>query len=291
MSLCWNNRIIADVSLARIHGFKVAGGFGFRLGLEFSVPAWDEKTTGPMPTVLFYPAAVQVGESEPYAIARAFSENPQPFRVTAFGSGPSGVLFDIVLSPAAMEHLERTRVGRGMTVKMRLQVEARRDGEVQVISDDVSKSFNQSDWLVALEQAGFGKTMLFEVPIPEGVVGDEHWSRLLERARLEFLRGQYSAAVSSCRLVLEALTDNLQQTAALQDANDLKKKRERTLAQREFVLRQAAMDYSSASHHVDSGLPDDIYDRRGAQMLMGITASLAASALAREQDVKRAAGT
>ena len=290
MSLCWNSRIIAEPSLARIHGFKVAGGFGFRLGLEFGVPAWDVSKVGPMPTVLFYPAAVQVGETEPYALGRAFSETAQPFRVTEFGSAPNGVLFDIVLSPAAMEHLERTRVGRGMTVKMRLQVEARRDGEVQVISDDVSKSFNQSDWLAALEQAGFGRTMLFEVPIPEGVVGDEHWYRLLERARLEFLRGQYSAAVSSCRLVLESLTDNLAQTAALQDANDLKKKRDRTLVQRELVLRHAAMEFSNPSHHVDSGLPDDIYDRRNAQMLMGITASLVASTLARVEDVKRAAG-
>lgn len=65
MSLCWNNRIIADVSLARIHGFKVAGGFGFRLGLVFSVPAWDEKTAGPMPTVLFYPAQFKSARVNP----------------------------------------------------------------------------------------------------------------------------------------------------------------------------------------------------------------------------------
>lgn len=291
MSLSWNSRIIAEPSLARVHGFKVAGAYGLRLGLEFNVPAWDESRDGSVPTVLFFPASVQVGESDPYAVGHAFAENPQPFTVTKFGSAPNTVLFDVVLSPAAMEHLERSRVGRGMTLKARLLVEARRASEVRVLSCDVSKSFNQSDWLAALEQAGFGKTMLFEVPIPKGVVGDEHWSRLLERARLEFLRGQYSAAVSSCRLVLESLTDNLAQTAALQDANDLKKKRDRTLAQRELVLRHAAMEYSNPSHHVDSGLPEDIYDRRSAQMLMGITASLVASALARVEGVKRAAGS
>ena len=291
MSLYWNSRIIADPVLARVHGYKVAGGYGIRLGLEFAVPAWDESKVGPTPAVFFYPCAVQVGDSEPYALGRAFSENPQPFLVTEHGSNPNGVLFDLVLSPAAMERLERTRAGQGMQVKVKLQAEARRPGETRVVSDEVSRTFSQSDWLIALEQAGFGRTMLFEVPIPEGRQGDEHWSRLLERARREFLEGHYSTSVGTCRLVLEALTSELKQDVAVQGASDLKKKRERTVEQRELVLRQAAMDYSSPSHHMDGGHPDDLYDRRSAQMLLGIVSSLVTSGLARAVDAQRAVAT
>jgi len=155
----------------------------------------------------------------------------------------------------------------------------------------VSRTFSQSDWLIALEQAGFGRTMLFEVPIPEGEQGDEHWSRLLERARREFLEGRYSTSVGTCRLVLEALTSELKQDVAVQGASDLKKKRERTVEQRELVLRQAAMDYSSPSHHMDGGHPDDLYDRRAAQMLLGIVSSLVTSGLARAVDAQRAVAT
>jgi len=288
VSLSWNGRIVADPVLVRIHGYKVAGGFGLRLGVEFAVPAWDAATFGDMPTVIFFPASVQVGDSEPYAIGRAFCENPKPFMVTASGSSPNAALFELVLSPAAMERLERTRNGRGMQVKMTLQAEARRTEETRVLTDEVSKTFNQSDWLAVLEQAGYGRTMLFEVPIPEDERGTEHWSRLLERARREFLLGHYSTSVGTCRLVLEALTSELKQDTATQSASDVKKRRDRTLEQRELVLRQAAMDYASPSHHTDCGHPDDLYDRRESQMVLGVTANLVASALAGDSDRRRA---
>jgi hypothetical protein len=282
-------RIIANPSLSRVHGFKVAGGYGLRLGLEFVVPAWQVERWGSMPTVIFFPATVQVGDSEPFALGHAFAENPQPFTVTEHGSGPTGVLFDLILSPAAVERLERTRDGRGMHFKVKLQAEARRPDGTLVIWEELSKTFSQSDWLLALEHAGYGRTMLFEVPIPESAQGNGHWSRLLERARREYIEGRYSTSVGTCRLVLESLTTDLKQDVAIQEATDLKKKRDRTVEQRELALRKAAMDYANAAHHVDSGHPDDLYDRREAQMLLGVTANLVATSLTRQADIQRAA--
>lgn len=54
--------------------------------------------------------------------------------------------------------------GDSLTVK--LQAELRRATEVQIAWDDLAGTFNISQWIAALKQAGYGQTLLFEVPIP-----------------------------------------------------------------------------------------------------------------------------
>lgn len=290
MSLTWNSRIIANAHLTRVHGFKVAGGYGLRLGVDFTVPNWEVEKDGPIPAVFFASSVVEVGDSQPLAIGRAFPETPQPFRVSKHSSGPTGALFDVILTPAAMERVERQRAGRDLRVTVKLQAEARKPEETLVVAYDASKTFTQSDWLVALEQAGFGRSMLFEVPIPEGAEGDEDWTRTLERARHDFFLGRYPSAVTACRMVLESLTQGLKQEAQLKVARDLHKKDRQLLSvdQRELILRQAAMDYSSLSVHMGCGHPDDLFDRGAAQMLLSITSSLVSSALTRAAEAQLA---
>lgn len=284
MSLCWNSRIIADVRLSRVHGMRVTGGFGLRLGMDFSAPGWPADEVPPQMQLM--PSAVYVGDSAPMLLGRAFPETPRPVLITGYGSGTVGALFEVVLSGGALEAVERIRNGRDLRIGVKLQAQAHRGAEVLVVEEDASKTFGQSEWLNALEQSGFSKTLLFEIQVPDGPEGSEPWARMLERARSEFFEGRFSSCVGSCRLVLESLTASLGQEPAMKTARELQKK-DRTVEQRELMLRQAAMDYSSPSHHMDSGHPDDLYDRKSAQLLLGITAGLVRSALARLDGARR----
>lgn len=292
MSLSWNGRIIADVKLSRLSGFRVLGAFGLRLSVEFAATTWREDEGAP-PVALMLAARLQFGASQPVLLGLASPENPMPFNVTNHGSSATGMGYDITLSPAAMEALEARRNGAGVELKLRVQAEVRRDGDIRILEDDVGATFTQSDWLSVLESSGYGRSLLFEVPLPTSPSANEPWAKLLENARIHFLRGHYPTAVSVCRQVLESLSHELGQETQLRDSVDIHKKAKRglTLDQRELVLRQAAMDYSSPSHHVDSGLPDDLYDRRNAQMLLGITASLLAAGLSRTADAEHATAT
>ena len=54
---------------------------------------------------------VLLGGSQPLSLGRAYPETPQPVTVSQHSSGPRGVLFDLALSPAAMDALEHARNG------------------------------------------------------------------------------------------------------------------------------------------------------------------------------------
>lgn len=286
-NISWYGQVMADVRLSRIAGQKVAGGFGLRLGLEFNVVSWT--ANGCPPRVLLLPAVVLLAGSEPLILGRAFPEVPQPVVVNQYSSSRTGVQFDIVLSPAAMEVLERVRNGAGVTLQLKLQAELRRDAEVLVDAADLSATFSVSDWLVALEQCGYGRSILFEVPVPSHFEEEVPWAKVLESARANLYKGHYAQCVAECRLVLESLTKELGQEDTFKTAK-AQQKTDRTklsVDQRELVLRQAAVDYASLAHHVDAGVPAEVYDRRSAQMLLAIVAALVASALARHVDSER----
>lgn len=285
MSISWNGTyVIADARLARVHGQRLAGSYGLRFGVDFNVVNWAQQP--PFPVVMFLPATVMLTTPGGTGInlGKALPEVPMPFTVSEYSAGGRGLMFDLAVAPAAMEVIETARNGEGLSFSVALQAEVRRGADVGIAHEQVTTSFTVSDWLVALEQCGYGRSMLFEVPLLEAAAGGETWTKLLGSARAQFLKGHYAQAVGECRLVLEALTRELGQGQMLSEAITQHKtsKRGLTLEQRELILRQAAVDYCSLAHHVDGGIPAEMYDRRSAQMLLATAATLVSAAVARQ---------
>lgn len=273
-----NNRIVADTRLAGVFGAKLAGGYGVRLSIEFNVLGWDQPDC---PQVVLAPARVHLNGEHGLQLGLAFPETIQPFTVTTYG-GTRGACFDLLLSQQALETIERHRDGQGVSLNIKLHGEIRRRGEVHLVHDDVRGDVNVVQWLTAMEQAGYGRSMLFEVPIPVEPAGLGGALQLLEAARQLFSRGHYPEVVSKCRMVIEGLTAELGQDAALKAAQAAHKQ-SRTREQRELVMRQAAMDFASLAHHPTGVSQDELFDRNAAQMMLGTTAALVSSALAGRQ--------
>lgn len=118
----------------------------------------------------------------------------------------------------------------------------------------------------ARSAGGYGRTLLFEVPIPSEPAGPGTSLELLESARRLLASGHYSEVVAKCRMVLEGLTQELNEGPALKAARDAQKQ-DRTAQERELVMRQAAIDF----------------DRNAAQMMLGTTAALVSSAMSRRR--------
>ncbi|MDY0744802.1 hypothetical protein SNE35_09800 [Paucibacter sp. R3-3] len=272
-----NSRIIADTRLAGISGAKLAGGFLLRLTIDFNVMGWELPD---IPVVVFAPARVHLQEMHGLLLGQASPETLQPFTVSNYG-GPRAAMFDLFLTPQAMDVLEKHRDGRGVPLSIQLQGEIRRAGAVHLIQDEVRGELNVVQWLAALEQAGYGRSMLFEVPIPSTPASAGAAVELLEAARQLFSRGHYPDAVAKCRMVIEGLTASLGQDAELRAATAAPK-HTRTREQRELAMRQAAMDFASLAHHPTSVAQDELFDRNAAQMLLGTTAALVSSALAKK---------
>lgn len=269
-----NTRIIADTRLAGVSGMPIAGGYLLKLTVEFTVMNWDFPDR---PTVIFAPARVYMKGNEGLQLGLAVSETVQPFTVSNY-SGTRAACFDLFLSQAAMETVEKRRDGQGVSLSIKLHGEIRLAGDVHLIYDDVHGDVNLVQWLGALEQAGYGRSVLFEVPIPSQPEAAGTAVELLEAARQHFSRGHYPDAVSKCRMVIEGLTAALGQDDLLKAALATSKQG-RTREQRELVMRQAAMDFSSLAHHPTGVSQDELFDRKAAQMMLGMTAALVSSGL------------
>jgi hypothetical protein len=282
MGINLNSRIIADARLAGIHGGKLAGGYALRISVEFDVRNWDE---GEPPDVVMGPARVDLQGKGGLLLGLAFPETIQPFTVSKYACKRS-VHFDLLLSQPAMETVERHRDGQGVSLNVKLHAEVRRAGQTQVAHDDVRGDFNVAHWIAALEQAGYGRSLLFEVPIPSEHQALGSVLEMLEAARRLLAQGHYPDAVAKCRVVIEGLTTELGQTTGLRAAL-AQSKQDRSLEQRELVMRQAAMDFASLAVHAKDVPINKLFDRNAAQMMLGTTAALVSSAMVRQTSGQR----
>lgn len=280
----WNSRTIADARLNSVHGGRLAGGYLLRLGVEFDVLNWDD---GPPPVVIMAPARVWLQGQIGLVLGLAQPETFQPFTVSQYPS-KRAVLFDLPMTQQAMEAVERHRNGLGVSLTVKLQTEVRRGAEVQVGWVDLAGTFNVSQWVEALDQAGYGRTLLFEVPIPAEPAGLGSAIELLETARGLLATGHYSEVVAKCRMVLERLTQELDDDLALKAARAAQG-RDRTAQQRELLIRQAAIDFAHLAHHPTGISLDEAFDRNAAQMMLGMTAALVSSSMGRKAAALRQA--
>jgi hypothetical protein len=250
-----------------------------RLGVDFDVLNWDEGTAPPV--VILAPARVWMQDPGGISLGLAHPEIFMPFTVSQY-AGKGAVLFDLPLSQSAMEAVERRRNGGGLSLAVGLQAEVRRGTEVQRGWADLTASFNVSEWITALEQAGYGRTLLFEVPIPTEPAESGSALELMESARRLLPSGHYAEVVAKCRMILEGMTQQLGEDVAIKAARAAQV-RERTVLQRELVMRQAAIEFAHLAHHPTGVSLDEAFDRNAAQMMLGITAALISSAMSRRR--------
>lgn len=277
MGISWNSRALADARLISVHGGRMAGGYILRLGVEFHTLNWDVDAYPPQ--VLMSPARVWLNGQNGLSLGLAYPETLQPFTVSAY-AGKRAILFDLMLSRQAMEAIESHRNGQGVVVAVRLQAEARKGSEVQIVYDDLVANFNLSQWTEAMSQAGYGRSILFEVPIPSEPATLGGSIELLEAARQFLAQGNYSEVVAKCRMVLERLTDELGEGLALKQAREINKQ-DRTLLQRELIMRQEAINFAHLAHHPTGSSLGQLFNRNAAQMLLATTAALVSSAMSR----------
>jgi uncharacterized protein YacL (UPF0231 family) len=273
MSICWNSRIIADSRFAGVSGEPAADGYRLKLTIVFNIQGWTHDQ--PIPVVRLSPAPVTAcGENVEIHVGYAVPESTIPFTVYLQGA-TNGHLHLITLTGKAMEEVERLRAGQGIRLRLKLQGEVWKGYEVAPIHETVECRITQSDWLAALEQSNYGRTLLFEVPLPAVETANVLApARYLQQAQKHFVRGHYDEAVGDCRKALEAIKSAADNQTAAMKAFKGGKEKELSLDQRELVIRQAVMNYLHPAHHHDD--KEDIirYDRSSAAMVLGLTASL-----------------
>lgn len=282
MSIQWSNWTLADSSFVHASGRKMLGNYGLRLAVRYDTHVWRQQ--GPVPMIILTSSAVTL--IKPTSIFAGFGipESTSPFQITQYANRTE-VVFDVALSPGAMQEIETARNGAGLDLNLRINGVITCGPDSARADDLIHICINQSDWLRVLDECGFGKTLLFEIPLNIEVVSDaELVATEFESARRHLNLGHYQEVVAACRRAIERLNQCLGHDGTLATARSVKGdgKRSLTIFERELLIRGTAMDFASLAHHADH-VQARPFDRLDATMMLGLTAALANTALGRAQ--------
>jgi len=127
------------------------------------------------------------------------------------GSYPLVMVADLSLQQ--LEAIEGIRLGKGLTIGAKLSMTwsgrvQNRIGLIRLPSDHLSHQVNQGTWAEILQQMGYRRVMLLEIPVPDERSSPElaEATAHLAKAQQALDRGEYREAVGCCRDVLESLS-------------------------------------------------------------------------------------
>jgi len=149
------------------------------------------------------------------------------------------------------------------------------EGKADSFSDRGEFNVLKQEWLRALGQMNYKKTLLFELEMPSANILGEQVISLLEKAQSHILNGTFEEAVASCRKVIELVeTQRGDKADAASAANSYKNnRREMTVCQRMLFLREALKNITHLANHAN----EDSFSRYQAQSVLGMTVALLSS--------------
>jgi hypothetical protein len=145
-------------------------------------------------------------------------------------------------------------------------------GQVRQVNVGGAHVLNQSAWIALIEQIGYQKTMLLEVPVPDAQQQPELAAAVqsLASAQQAMARGDYRDAVGLCRGVLEEVK------RALKDDDDIgfANQRDMNKADRLRLVRRAMRVFTHPPHHKDDVTALFEWNRTDAASTISIVAAL-----------------
>lgn len=292
----------AKLTLTRIYGAPGLGGYRFGFSFTIAMPADAPEYTAPRSEakkqrrrrrIWDFTGSVTVGRpgSPGIGLGRIFPEHAFWFESGSYANEQHlGMLAE--LTPHQVEVLEELRMGGPLHFSISYSVlsanwlvdeggTALAPGteyqSVQRECDMLSHQATQSDWLRVLEEMGYGRFLLFEIPMPgAGERGAETPSTAhLIEAQRHLFQGQYDDVIVDCRRALERFWVEEKLT---KEASSIHRKREsgsdRLPKRGRFLLMHNALKYlTDLAAHGDAGVIEP-FSRTEAVCVLSMVAAL-----------------
>jgi len=140
-------------------------------------------------------------------------------------------------------------------------------GGLHTQSDNVTHKVPESEWIQKLNEAGYSRTLLFEIPLLTADGGKRFApvEDALHAARKSFHEARYTQAVGECRKALEAM-------CAATGTAKLPWKDVLGQAKQEMPIRDRfSLSLTTTWHLTDPAHHDGEYDREQAHYILGMT--------------------
>lgn len=219
-------------------------------------------------------------------VGRAYTKAPVHAVTCAYNRQNHLALF-VDLAPEQVEALEEIRGGQGgLEFTLAINAVTERRGNRTEADDALTFAVNQSDWLKVLEQIGYGRFFLFEIPFPAAASEDTDYGTQLRKAHEHARLGQYDEAVSDCRAALACYSKAKDISSTITQSEHAfcgKKNETQTNAEapRNAMLKEARFLflYRAAKHLTDTpshpeGKPPQPFTRSQAISVLAVVAAL-----------------
>lgn len=284
MSISVNHTHVLDIKFKRIEGRPAADGFLFRI-------VFDAYRIHPMVTGL---AAHKLTEedmaehewhfSNPFVIigigttckfvGRAQIQCPIHIK-PSYGAGPWEFAVDLPLTAAAVEEMEHDRNGGDLPWVLDIYGDMFNGHQWVHGYDRLRDALSQHAWINALNDAGYGTSLVFEIPLNiKDKLPVAKMDEALKRARRDLYSGDYRGVVAECRHVFEPLMPDVETMQRIRQANK-DGREDMDKPAREAALFMALHDYTNLPHHNDRETFQE-YTRKEALMVLGLTMGLVA---------------
>lgn len=266
ISIRHNNTYIIEFSQFVIHGRLAAGGYAFTVSMR-----GGRQASGRPFTIFDINLAISLADlSNPLLLS--IPSSSRMVECTIYPNNNEQVSFEFILDKMQINAIEEYRQDRDLKLNISLRA-------LMTSTDALLSSFDATDivvpresWLKALENSGFRKTILFEVPLPSV---PDYISSLISNAQ-EFIEiGHYKQAVTQCRLIIERIetlrNDKRSSVEAVRKTKDQKEREGMTPIERMLATRETLKSICHLGPH-----GSEQFTRSQAKAVLAMTLSLLA---------------
>ncbi len=302
MSFCYHSYIVAEPKIQRV---------ALRAGTEnYFLDIFTEFSALPHDSAVFYitdlrstvrACNLELGTAVPVGQSFLNVANPGAKHRTQ-----TWLHFAVAISQEAMQRIEDARAGADLHLGIKLHATAnalmQAPGKPQEpqsaesplqrsvplcrfennfyapthIEEDLQYIAPQSEWIKLLDGAGYGRSMLFEVPFPKPQTPavESRAVSHFQAASAAFTRAEYATTVAKCREALEAAADDIGIKPP-----DWKKLSERGHREKMSITDRLALCWAATRHTTHQAHHGGDYEREEARYILGMTALAISMAL------------
>lgn len=240
-----NGMTIYELTTSKLTGREALGSFGFVLSMNFQQSRTDEVINVER---LWCSVGLNLGLE---MILPRVECSEGSFSTSVDYQNDQRLFFEFVLTGQQLEAIEVRRGDGDLALKIGLRASTRTTGEetVQTLSDE-SLTVPREEWLKALENSGYRKTLLFELPVAHM---DDHADTLVHRAQYLIDTGLYKEAVIQCRHIIEHVEelrgDKQASMNANKDSQDRVKRMDMSVEARMLSMREHVKNICQLGGH------------------------------------------
>jgi hypothetical protein len=281
-----SNRIVLDINQVNVYGDKGVGVYQLIFHTNFFIKSWKEKEC----LIRDLKAEVNIKDHDNSYHFLGIASPKEAFVTKTFPESDieSDLNLVLLLYPHQVELIEKIRNSQDFFFKLKYSAETHaRSLEDQANSvnsrtdaEEKTIPITQSTWINCLESMGYGKYLLFEVPIPEAIDGriSKNIFNELKSSQQHFFQGHYNVTVSKCRNVLELLEKLLSDNNSISKSmNQFLESKSRTKMNKEdrfYFIRKAVYHFTHLAHHSEERGNITHFNRIEAQQILSITTSV-----------------